>query len=182
MPSHRSPSSGVAWRGARRQPPAREVRCRGRPQEWGHALRIQRPACRAAAVSRPRPRHTSVSPLRGRRCWRRELSGRAVVTDAACGSTVLGPCRRHEAAGAASEADLAAGDARNGADAGAAARAPQPGPTAHLGVQVSDRGGEHSGAAMEHLGLGEACRAARAWRSREARGEREIAGPTPLAV
>lgn len=49
--------------------------------------------------------------------------------------------RRHEAAGPAAEADLAAGDARRGADAGAAARAPQPGPAAVVGLQVGSCGG-----------------------------------------
>lgn len=85
----------------------------------------------APAVAAPGPPPLEAGADQPRRRHRRRL-----------GVPAPGPsCGRHEAAGPASEADLAAGDAPSGANAGAAARAPEAGPAAHLGVQVRERRG-----------------------------------------
>lgn len=82
---------------------------RGRRGGAFSPLPLSTPPAPVVAVSAPPPLETGA--VRPRRRHRRHLRVQA-----------LGPRRRrHEAAGAASEADLAARDARNGAHAGAAA-------------------------------------------------------------
>lgn len=106
------------------------------------SFRLSNPS--APVIAGPESQPFGAGAVRSRRRPRRRL--RVQAPRAAC--------RRHEAAGAASEADLAAGGARGRADAGAVARAPEPGPAVHLGVQV--RGGRGWAACGEWgvLGVG----------------------------
>lgn len=66
---------------------------------------------------------------------------------------------------------MAARDARRGADAGPAARAPEPGPVPHLGLQVGGRGGRAPRAREQCAGA-----RARRGRSREVGPPRGVAG------
>ena len=102
---------------------------RDRPGGAFTPLHLSIPIAPAVAAPGPPPLEAGVD--RPRRRHPRRL-----------GVPAPGPsCGRHEAAGPASEADLAARDGPSGADAGAATRAPERGPAAHLGVQVRERRG-----------------------------------------
>lgn len=137
-------SSRAAWTRVGLQRSARRWAPGGALKRRGGALLFQRPARRGPRSVTPQYLHSYGSG----RC-RREVPGRSAVTVTASGVRAAESSRgRHEAAGPASEADLAAGYARSGADSGAAARVPEPGP-AHLGVQVGAaerRGGGGGGA------------------------------------
>lgn len=147
-------SSRAAWARVGRQRSARRWAPGGALKRRGGALLWQRPARRGPPSVTPQYLHSYSSG----RC-RRELPGRSVVTVAASVVRAAESSRgRHEAAGPASEADLASGYARSGADSGAAARAPEPGPAAHLGVQVG--AAERRGGGGDAAGRGGAPRGA----------------------